>query len=121
MNRIKNWLYNTSLYYKFRYYFIRKKAPLSWIFWGEVMRRESSSQGTYQISIAAVGEPDCVISLSRGSPGENNIEITIYSSSDKPIETVLIPLSYRSMGRVMRGFNKAFSISRKQIKVEETL
>jgi hypothetical protein len=109
------WFYRTSLYYKFRYYFIRRKAPLSWIWWGEVMRRESSSQGMYQVSIAAVGQSDAAISLSRGAPGDNTIEITIYDGGDTAVETVRINLSYRDMGRVMKGFNEAFRISRKQI------
>lgn len=118
MNRFKLWFYNTAIYYKFRYYFIRKKAPLSWILWGEIMRRESSSVGMYAVSIAVAGQPDCGISLSRGAPGDNNIEINIYDGNDKLIDTVLIPLTYRQMGRVMAGFNKAYSISRKKIEEE---
>lgn len=118
MNKLGSWFYRTPLYYKFRYYFIRKKAPLSWIFWGEIMRRESSSVGMYQISIAAANAPDCAILLSRGAPGENNIEINIYDGNDKLFETINIPLSYKSMGRVMKGFDRASSISRKKIKEE---
>lgn len=118
--KLTSWFYNTSLYYKFRYYFIRQKAPLSWIWWGEIMRRESSSIGSYQVSIAAVGEPDATISLSMGAPGDNNIEINIYDSEDKLVETVYIPLGYRHMKRVMGGFDKAFKISAHQIKSERT-
>jgi hypothetical protein len=118
MNKLAARFYTTILAYKFRYYFIRRKAPLSWIFWGEMLRRESSSSGMYQVSIAAAGQPDCAISLSRGAPKDNNIEICIYDNSDKLVDTVCIPLSYRSMGRVMDGFNKAFAVSRAQIRKE---
>lgn len=120
MSKITDWLYSTSLYYKFRYYFIRKKAPLSWIFWGEIMRRESSSQGNYDVSIAAARAPDCTISLSRGAPGENNIEIHVYNSKNEFIETICIPLGYRGMERVMRGFNKASAVSRRTIREENS-
>ncbi|SRR5216117_2208641 len=118
MSKVTSWFYNTQLYYKFRHYFIRKKSPLSWIFWGEIMRRESSSQGTYSVSIALAGQPDCAISLNRGAPKDNNIEICVYDSNDKLIDTVYIPLSYKSMGRVMRGFDKAFVVSAKKIREE---
>lgn len=113
-----SWFYNTTLYYKFRYYFIRKKAPLSWMFWGDIMHRQSSSQGMYAVNVASAGDPDCAISLSRGAPGDNNIEICVYDAEDNLIDTVLIPLTYRQMGRVMSGFDKAFSVSRKKIREE---
>lgn len=115
MNKLTNWFYSTTLYYKLRYYFIRQKAPLSWIFWGEIMRREASSQGMYQISIALAGAPDCGICLNRGAPKDNSIEIRVYNSDEKLIDTVVIPLSYRDAGRVMAGFDKAGAISRKSI------
>lgn len=117
-SKITGWFYNTTLYYKFRYYFIRKKSPLSWIFWGEIMRRQSSSVGMYQVSIATAGAPDCAISLSRGAPGENNIEICVYDGDDKHVDTVYIPLSYGAMGRVQDGFHRASAISRKLIEEE---
>lgn len=101
------------IHQKFRYYFIRKKAPLSWIFWGEIMRRKSESVGMYDVSIAAVG--DCGISLSRGAPGNNNIEIVVYDREDEIVDIVLIPLGYRKMGRVMKGFDRAFSTSSKHV------
>lgn len=118
MSKLRSWFYSTNLYYKFRYYFIRQKAPLSWIFWGEILRRESSSVGLYAVSIAAAGQNDCAISLSRGASKENYIEIVVYDVNNKLVDMVTIPLTYRSMGRVMRGFDKAFAISSKKIKEE---
>lgn len=118
MSKVTDWFYNTTLYYKFRHYFIRKKSPLSWIFWGEIMRRESSTVGMYPISIAAVNSPDCAICLNRGAPGENSIEICIYDSTDSPAKSVRIPLSYKSMRRVMKGFDLAYAESFKIIKEE---
>lgn len=119
MSKLKGWFYSTTLYYKFRYYFIRQKAPLSWIFWGEIMRREHSSYGSYDVSIAARGEPDCALSFHRGAPKDNNIAIDVYDSNNKIVETVYIPLSYKNMGRVMAGFDKAFAVSAKKIREEE--
>lgn len=118
MSRFRSRFYSTNLYYKFRYYFIRQKAPLSWIFWGDILRRESSSVGLYGLRIATVGENDCAIALNRGAPKDNYIEIIIHDMNNKPFDVVTIPLSYRDMGRVMKGFDKASSISRKKIKEE---
>lgn len=102
----------------YRYYFVRKKSPLSWIFWGDILRRQLSWQGSYQVSIAAAGEPDCAISLSKGAPHDNKVIIAVYDTNEKLVETVEIPLSYRSMVRVIDGFNKASAISRRTIKAE---
>lgn len=105
-----------NLRYWFRYYFIRKKAPLSWIWWHNILRRDFDSVGMYPVSIAESGFPDCAISLNRGAPEDNHIEIVVYDASDKIVETIRIPLSYNSMNRVIEGFDKAFALSRKSIK-----
>jgi len=109
MNRLYQW---------YRYYFVRKKAPLSWIWWHDVLRRNSTSVGMYDISLAALNQPDAGISLSCGAYGDNTIEITVYDGYRKPVEMVTINLSYRDAVRVMDGFERAFSISRRQIKKE---
>lgn len=112
MSRISN------IRYWFRYYFVRKKAPLSWIFWGQMLHRETVSQGMYPINIASASDPDCAIDISMGAPRDNRISICIYDAKGGLVETIQIPLSYRSMKRVFAGFDKASSVSRKIIKAE---
>lgn len=117
MNIIRQWFYSSTLYYKFRYYFIRHKAPISYIFWSEILRRENISQGNYSISLAWIDGPDASIWIER-KPRDSGMSITVQDSEGNSVDTVWIPLSYRTMGKIFNGFNKASSISYKNIKEE---
>lgn len=104
MSRIKDW---------FEYYFIRKKAPLSYILYSDILKREMSIQGVYGLELAS--KSDCAITLNSGTPKENKISINIYDGK-KLIDTVDIRLSYRSMQKIKKGFNEAWAISNQAIK-----
>jgi hypothetical protein len=106
--------------YWFRYYFIRKKAPLSYILWCHILRREVVYSGSYAVSIAAANAPDGSISLNQGAPGNNSIEIDLYDAYNKRFHTVKIELSYRSMKKVRAGFDEAFQVSRQKIREENS-
>ena len=115
---IKNYYYNFRAW--FRYYFIRKKSPISYIWWSDILKRDIRSVGMYQTSIAAT-TPDCAIGLSSGAPSDNHMTICIYDSDDKLVDRVEIKLSYKSMRKIMNGYDRAFAISRAKIKEENEL
>lgn len=100
----------------YRYYFVRKKSPLSYILWSDILNRDISSEGMYEVSLAWKDGPDAAISFSTGAPQDNHIEITVYAEGNKILETVYIQLSYRSMRKIREGFTKAATASRRQIK-----
>ena len=107
--KIRNW---------FRFYFIRQKSPLSYIWWKDILHRDTSSEGMYGICIATT-TPDCAISLSSGSPKENVMEICVYDSNNKLLETIKVKLPYRSKLKIKEGFNKAWAVSRASLKKEK--
>lgn len=117
---MNKWFYNSGFYYFYRFYFIRKKSPLSYIWWSNILKRDIGGQGSYQINIASATSPDGAIWISYGAPKDNHITITIYDSQNKKIAEVKIKLNYKSMKKLSDGFDKAFVISRKNIKKESS-
>lgn len=115
MSKLRNAL--SSIRYRFSYYFVRKKSPLSYIWWRDILRREISSEGMYNVAIATV-EPDCAISLSSGAPSDNHMEICVYDTNNRLRHRVQIKLSYKSMKKIRAGFNEAQRESRKILKEE---
>lgn len=103
----------------FRYYFIRKKSPISYIFWRDILKREMISSGLYNVNIATEIRPDCAITLETGTPKENMMSIHIFDKDDELIDTVDIKLSYRSVRRIHKGFREAYRISLENIRKEE--
>lgn len=106
--------------YMFRYYVIRKKASLSDLVWSGILDRAHESTGMYNVELATRDWCDAAISLRRGGWGDNHLEIVIYDGEDKPSQMVRVGLSYRSMTKVMRGFDDAMVISRRIIQEENT-
>ena len=109
----------SNLYNWYRYYFIRKKSPLSYIWWSDILKRHIGSEGVYNISIATV-EPDCAISLSYGSPKDNKLTILVYDSNNKLRHKVDVKLSYRSMMKIKSGFREARKESLNILRGEKT-
>lgn len=103
----------------FRYYFIRKKAPISYIFWQDILKRKMISSGLYNVNIATELRPDCGITLETGTPKENKMSIHIFDKDDELIDTVDIKLSYRTVRRIYKGFREAYKISLESIREEE--
>lgn len=102
----------------FRHYFVRRKSPLSYIWWSDILKRDVSSEGVYNIALATV-EPDSAIILSSGAPRDNYLEICVYDSDNKLRHTVEVKLPYRHIKRVKSGFHQAFRLSREILKEEE--
>jgi len=102
MSRIKDW---------FNYYFVRKKSPLSYILWQDILRREVSTWGMFSISIAKT-PAECALSISMGAPKDCFIGIYNYDDENILKDTVEIKLPYRYMKRISNGFEKAHKISR---------
>lgn len=107
--------------YLFRYYFIRKKSPLSYIWWCNVLRRDTSSEGLYALQLADSSTPDAALCLKTGAPKDNVMEIIVYDGDNTRLETVEVKLSYHSMKKIREGFHKATAISRQCIKEENLL
>ncbi len=103
----------------YRYWFVRKRSPLSYIWWCSVLRRAVESHGMYRINIASRDEPDCALQLSCGAPQDNCIVVCIYDEDNTLFDTVKIKLNYRDARRVIDGFSKAFAISRNKMREEE--
>ena len=102
-----------------RYYFIRKKSPISYIFWRDILGRVMMSSGVYNICIASRKKPDCGITLDTGAPKENMMSIHVYDKDNKLIDTVDIKLSYRTVRRIYKGFREAYKMSLENITKEE--
>ena len=101
----------------YRHYFVRKKSPISYIWWSNILRRDCMFSGSYSVAIATV-EPDCAISMQMGAPNDNKLTITVYDGDNQCVASVDIKLSYRSMKRIHKGFNEASAISRRVLKEE---
>ena len=106
MSRIYDW---------YRYHFVRKKSPLSYIWWSDILKRNIGSEGVYNVSIATV-QSDCAISLSYGAPDKNRFTILVYDAQDRLKHKVEVKLSYRSMMKIKSGFAEARRESLKILK-----
>lgn len=104
------------IYQFYRFYFVRKKSPLSYIWWQNILHRHVGFEGSYQVSIATVDEPDADISFSYGAPSDNYMSLKLYDNENNLYHKVKIPLSYRSMMKIQAGFNEASREIRKNIR-----
>ena len=107
------------MYQWFRHYFIRRKSPLSYIWWSGILHRDISYEGVYDIAVATAEQPDCAISLSSGAPSDNYMNICVYDGNNNLSHKVRIKLSYKSMQKIKAGFREARKESMRIIKEEE--
>lgn len=99
------------LRYEYRYYFVRRKAPLSSILWQRILRREYVSGGMFPMWIAWT-YCDGGLEVSYGAPGDNHLTIHIHDPDNTVVGTVVIPLTYRQAKKIDSGLRQAFRLSR---------
>ena len=105
------WFYNTRLYYLFRYYFIRKKSPLSYILWSNILKRDLSySSGILTPFVPRKDERLRIeTGINLGAPKDNKIEFDVYGIDGKHVKTFTAQLTYKDAKRIQEAARDASS------------
>ncbi|MBF6496528.1 hypothetical protein OG935_06210 [Nocardia cyriacigeorgica] len=99
------------LQWEYRYYFVRRKAPLSSILWHRILGRRYTHSGVFPLSVAWI-DPDAALSITCGAPGNNHLDIHVYDADRRPVDTVTVALSYRHAHAIDEALLRARRISR---------
>lgn len=107
--KLKTWFDNTTFYAKFRHYFIRRKSPVSYILWSEILRRDLSYCSGILTPFVPRSEDLLRIetSIESGAPRDNKIEFSVYDDDGKYIRSFQAKLTYRDSQRIRKAAEKA--------------
>ncbi len=97
---------------KFRYYFIRKKSPLSYILWSDILRREMSYD-------SLPSDHNIIIRISTGAPKDNYLRINVHDEDGDFIGAASAKISYRDALRISKAASKAHGIDRANKRAEK--